>query len=127
MSTTTTEILQKLVSEHGHIVVLRGPTPKYKEHLSVCRADGIAIGKLSREILNDLVKANFVEQDGRENESKIAIFKLTNYGIEAAKSPLEKYLKARLISVGYPWPDNLEAKSIAWLEAEIRALTSAEG
>jgi hypothetical protein len=31
-------------------------------------------------------------------------------------------LKAELVTLGYPWPDHLEGKSKAWLEAEIRAL-----
>ena len=31
-------------------------------------------------------------------------------------------LKAQLVTLGYPWPDHLEGKSKAWLEAEIRAL-----
>jgi hypothetical protein len=31
-------------------------------------------------------------------------------------------LKAQLLSLGYPWPENLEGKSIRWLEAEIGAL-----
>jgi hypothetical protein len=70
-----------------------------------------------------LVEANLVKQDG-EDETKV-IFKLTDYGREAAKTPLEQYLKAKLISLGYPWPENLEAKSIAWLEAETRAITPA--
>jgi hypothetical protein len=31
-------------------------------------------------------------------------------------------LKAQLVTLGYPWPDHLEDKSKAWLEAEIRAI-----
>jgi hypothetical protein len=31
-------------------------------------------------------------------------------------------LKAELVTLGYPWPDHLEGKSKAWLEAEIRAI-----
>lgn len=112
-----------MASVGGRIAVLRRPTFKYKEHIAVCRADGLAIGILTREILDDLIEANLVEHAG-EDESK-AIFKLTDYGKEAAKMPLEKYLRAKLISLGYPWPDNLEAKSVAWLEAEIRAITIA--
>jgi hypothetical protein len=120
---TTAEVLQQMASVGGRIAVLRSPTPKYKEYIAVCRADGVAIGILTREILDDLVEANLVKQD-REDESK-AIFQLTDYGKEAAKTPLEKYLTAKLISLGYPWPDNLEARSIAWLEAEIRSITPA--
>jgi hypothetical protein len=125
VSMTTAEILQTMISENGHIAVLRGPTAKYKQHICVCRADGLATGTLSLETLNDLVAVNFVKQDGQENESKLTIFTLTDYGREAATSPLEKYLRAKLISVGYPWPENLEAKSIDWLEAEMRAIAPA--
>jgi hypothetical protein len=125
MSMTTAEVLQTMISENGHIAVLRGPTAKYRNHLCVCRADGLSIGTLCRETLNDLVAVNFVKQDGPENENKLSIFKLTDYGKEAAKSPLETYLTAKLISLGYPWPENLEGNSIAWLEAEIAAITPA--
>jgi hypothetical protein len=38
-------------------------------------------------MLDNLVKANFVEQDGPENEHHITIFKLTDEGREAAKPP----------------------------------------
>jgi hypothetical protein len=124
MSMTTAEILQMLASVGGRIAALRSPTPEYKEHIAVCRADGVAIGILTREILDDLVEANLVKQDDCEHESK-AIFELSDYGKEAVKTPLEKYLKAKLISLGYPWPQNLDTKSIAWLEAEIRAITPA--
>jgi hypothetical protein len=120
---TAAEILQLIASVGGCIAVLRRPTPQYKDHIAVCRADGVAIGILTREILDDLIKANLVKEAG-EDESK-AIFELTDDGKEAAKTPLEKYLKSKLISLGYPWPDNLEAKSIAWLEAEISAITTA--
>jgi hypothetical protein len=121
MSTTIAEILQRMVSVDGWIVALRSPTPAYKKHIAVCRADGVAVDILSSEILDELVEANLVQEDHRENETKI-FFKLTDDGRAAAKEPLEKYLKAKLVSLGYPWPDNLEAKSIAWLEAEIRAI-----
>ncbi len=121
---TTAEILQRMVSMDGCIVVLRNPTPAYKKHIVVCGADGVAIDILSCEIFDDLIEANLVQQDHCENETKL-IFKLTDYGREAAKTPLEKCLKAKLVSLGYPWPENLEAKSIAWLEAEIRAITPA--
>ena len=36
--------------------------------------------------------------------------------------PTPEALKAQLLSLGYPWPENLEGKSIRWLEAEIGAL-----
>ena len=124
MSMTIAEILQRMVSVDGCIVVLRNPTPAYKKHIVVCRADGVAIDTLSCEIFDDLIKANLVQQDHYENETRL-IFKLTDFGREAAKTPLERYLKEKLITLGYPWPENLEAKSIAWLEAEIRAITPA--
>ena len=47
------------------------------------------------------------------NNSHFAIFELTGYGKQTAKTPLEKYLKAKLICLGYPWPDNLDNKSAA--------------
>jgi hypothetical protein len=28
--------------------------------------------------------------------------------------------KAKLIALGYPWPEHLEDKSLSWLEQEIR-------
>jgi hypothetical protein len=121
MSITTAEILRRIVFLDGYIVVLRSPTLAYKKHIAICRADGVAIDFLSYEILDYLVEANFVQEDHCENETKV-FFKLTEYGREAAITPLEKNLKAKLISLGYPWPDNLEAKSIAWLKAEIRAI-----
>lgn len=31
--------------------------------------------------------------------------------------------KAKLIALGYPWPENLESRDLTWLEAEIRAMT----
>jgi hypothetical protein len=36
--------------------------------------------------------------------------------------PTQEALKTQLLSLGYPWPENLEGKSISWLEAKIRAL-----
>ena len=53
MSMTAAEILQKMISEGSQIAVLRGPTPEYKELISVCRGDGVAACTLSREILNE--------------------------------------------------------------------------
>jgi hypothetical protein len=79
MMMTTTDILKAMVSEDGHIRVLRGPTDEY---ISIYRADSIAMfaETISREILDDLVNASFVKQDGPENEHKVTIFKLTNDG-----------------------------------------------
>jgi hypothetical protein len=37
---------------------------------------------------------------------------------------LVKAAKAKLLALGYPWPDNLDGKNLSWLEAEIRAMTS---
>jgi len=117
------EILQMMASAGGRIAVLRRPTPKYKDHIAVCRADGVAIGILTREVLDDLVESNLVKQEGGD-EGK-AIFELTDYGKTTARTPLEKYLRAKLVSLGYPWPQSLDDKSIAWLEGEIRAITPA--
>jgi hypothetical protein len=120
-----------MLSEDGHIAALRGPTHEYKEHISVCRVDGLGTKfavVFSRAILNELVKANFVKQDGPENERQVTIFRLTNQGRRIAKlsivrpaSKLKASLKAKLLSLGYPWPDYLEDKSIAWLKTEIAA------
>jgi hypothetical protein len=38
-------------------------------------------------------------------------------------TPLVKAKKAKLIALGYPWPENLEGKSLEWLDTEIRAMT----
>ena len=113
-----------MVPTGSRIVLLRSPTPQYREHIAVCRPDGVAIHTLPREVLNDLVAANLVERDDSQNDSKV-IFKLTECGRGAAKTPLEKYLRAKLVSLGYPWPKNLEGKSVDWLEAEIKAITPA--
>jgi hypothetical protein len=40
---------------------------------------------------------------------------------------LKKSLQAELLGLGYPWPDNLEGRSISWLEAEIRAIKPVDG
>jgi hypothetical protein len=76
---TTTDILQAMISGDGHIEVLRGPTGKY---ITVCRADGSAMfaGDLPPAVLDDLLKASFVSQDGPENAKKITIFRLTDDG-----------------------------------------------
>ena len=102
MSITIAPILRALVSEDGDIAVLRGPTHEYTDHISVRRADGRAMRfavVCSREMLNDLVSANFVKQDGPENERQITMFKLTDDGRRAAElsfiprvSPLEPQL-----------------------------------
>jgi len=42
-------------------------------------------------------------------------------------STLKKSLQAELLSLGFPWPDYLEDKSISWLEAEIRAIKPVGG
>jgi hypothetical protein len=118
------EVLEIIVSIGGYIVALRNPTHQYKNHIVVPRRDGIAVDILSREILDDLVDANFIEQGDCDHETGI-IFKLTDSAREAAKTPLERYLKSKLVSLGYIWPENLEAKSLAWLEAEIRAIAPA--
>jgi hypothetical protein len=83
MSIIATQIVQAMVYDDGHIEVLRGPTLDYKEYISVCRADGLAVtvsGSLSREILNELVAADFVKQDGPENDRMVTIFRLTDEG-----------------------------------------------
>jgi hypothetical protein len=35
----------------------------------------------------------------------------------------QEALKAKLLSLGYPWPKNLQGKSTWWLKSEIGALT----
>jgi hypothetical protein len=136
MSITTIQILQAMVSGDGYIGVLRGPTYRYKEHISVCRADGRAMRSasvFSRAILKDLVKANFVRQDGLENAQQITIFRLTDDGrrrvaeLSLSPSRLSSSLKSKLLSLGYPWPDNLEGKSLAWLRSEIEAIRTPHG
>jgi hypothetical protein len=59
---------------------------------------------------------------------------LTDRGREIAKlwlvprdSKLKAFLKDKLLSSSYPWPENLEGKSIAWLKSEIEALKPADG
>jgi hypothetical protein len=92
MSITATQIVQAMVYDDGHIEVLRGPTLDYKEYISVCRADGLAVtvsGILSRESLNELVAANCVKQDGPEDDRMATIFRLTDEG-RARGSPKSK-------------------------------------
>jgi hypothetical protein len=72
-----------MASVGGRIEVLQSPTPAYKDHIAVCRADGVGIGILPREALDDLVESNFVKQDGEE-ESK-AVFELADYGERPAR------------------------------------------
>ncbi len=76
---TTTDILKTMVAQNGHIEVLRGPTG---ELISVCRTDGKAMfaGFMSREMLDDLLEAGFVSQDGVEDERKVTFFRLTEDG-----------------------------------------------
>jgi hypothetical protein len=136
MSITTVQILQAMFTEDAYIAVLRGPTRHYKEHISVCRVNGRATRVrlvLSRQQLNDLIGANFVRQDGPEKEDQITVFRLTDQGREIAKlsliprdSPLKALLKDKLLSGGYPWPENLDGKSIAWLKSEIAAFDSGD-
>jgi hypothetical protein len=92
MSITATQIVQAMFYDDGHIEVLRGPTLDYKEYISVGRADGLAVtvsGILSRKILNELVAANFVKQDGPENDRMVTIFRLTDEG-RAEAAPKQK-------------------------------------
>jgi hypothetical protein len=93
VSITATEILQAMIYNDGHIEVLRGPTLDYKDHISVCRADGLAIafsGILSREILNGLVAANLVKQDDPINDRAVTIFRLTDEGRAQGNPPKPK-------------------------------------
>jgi len=73
---TSTEILQAMVAENGHIEVLRGPTTEY---ITVCRPDRSALleGDLPRSILDDLIRASFVWQDGKESGEHVTTFRLT--------------------------------------------------
>jgi hypothetical protein len=119
---TTVEILEMMVPRGSHIVLLRRPTPQYTEHIAVCHADGLATHTLRPEVLEDLVAANLVERDVSQNDGKF-VFQLTERGREVVKKPLEKYLRAKLLSLGYPWPEFLESKSVDWLEAELKAIT----
>jgi hypothetical protein len=38
-------------------------------------------------------------------------------------TPLVKAMKAKLIALGYPWPEYLNDKTLEWLDSEIRAMT----
>ncbi len=38
------------------------------------------------------------------------------------ETPILKIKKARLIALGYPWPEHLHGKSLAWVEAELRTM-----
>jgi hypothetical protein len=40
--------------------------------------------------------------------------------------PLKETLKAHLLKLGYPWPKNLENKSLWWLSTEIKAIQPAK-
>ena len=124
MSITIAEVLHIMICGEGHIAVLRGPTHEYPELITVRRGDGgVAASILSREMFDELLNAHLVKQYGRENESKLTIFKLTHHARAVTRPPREKYLKARLVGLGYPWPENLEGKSVDWLVAEIGAIT----
>jgi hypothetical protein len=81
---TTTEILCAMIAEDGHIEVLKGPTAEY---ITVCRPDGRALleGDLPRSILDDLLAASFVRQDGQENERRVTVFRLTSDGKATGK------------------------------------------
>jgi hypothetical protein len=132
MSITTTQIVRAMVFEDADIAVLRGPTHDYREHISLRRGEGRLVRSalvFSREMLNELLEANFVKRDGPENDQQITVFKLTVHGRVAAElslvppdSKLKAFLKAKLLSLGYPWPENLEGKNITWLKAEIDAI-----
>jgi hypothetical protein len=107
---TTVEILEMMVPTGSRIVLLRTPTPQYRKHVAVCHADGLAVHTLRPEVLEDLVAANLVERDVSQNDGKF-VFQLTQRGREVVKKPLEKYLRARLLSLGYPWSEYLEGKN----------------
>jgi DNA-binding MarR family transcriptional regulator len=99
MSITATQIVQALVYADRHIEVLRGPTLDYKEYISVCRADGLAVsGILSREILKELVAAGFVKEEGPENDRMVTIFRLTDEG--RAEAALKQKKGAGVRSTG---------------------------
>jgi hypothetical protein len=68
------EILEIMISGGDYIVALRNPTHQYKNHIVVCRGDGVAVDILSRETLDDLVEANFIEQDDCDNETGIRTY-----------------------------------------------------
>ena len=124
MSITTAEILQRMVSMDGCIVVLRNTTPAYEKHIVVGRADGVVIDNLSCEIFDDLIEANLVGQDHYENETEL-IFKLTDCGREAAKTPLEKYLKQNLSPLAIRGRKIQRPRaSLGWRQ-EIRAIAPA--
>jgi hypothetical protein len=132
MSITIIQILRAMVFEDAYIAVLRGPTHDYGEHISLRRADGRAATSalgFSRAMLNDLVEANFVKREGPEDDQQTTAFKLTVHGRRAVDlslirpdSKLKAFLKAKLLGLGYPWPDHLEGKNIAWLKTEIEAI-----
>ena len=54
MSMTTAEILERMVSADGWIVVLRSPMSAYKKHIATRPAHGVAIDIFAYEILDDL-------------------------------------------------------------------------
>jgi hypothetical protein len=87
MSMMALQTLRAMVFEKGHIKVVGAPEHEYREFIAVCGANGLAISSitLSRDMLDNLVKSNFVKQDGPESESHITIFKLTDKGRDAAE------------------------------------------
>ena len=132
MSVTVIQVLQVMVFEDADIAVLRGPTHDYRELISLRRADRRARTStlvLSRDFLNNLVEADLVKQVGPEDDRQTTVFELTVEGRWAVElslipsdSKLKAFLKAKLLSLGYPWPDNLEGKNIAWLKTELDAI-----
>ena len=81
---TTTEILQAIVAERGHIEVFRGSLTA-REYIYVCRPDGCALfGRdLPREMLDQLLKQSFVFKEGEENEKRVTTYRLTRDGEKA--------------------------------------------
>jgi hypothetical protein len=75
---SATDILQAMVSENGHIRVLRGPEDEY---ISACRANGLAIfaEPIPREMLDGLIKAGFVKKAAPENERGVTIYELRDH------------------------------------------------
>ena len=80
----TTEILQKMVAEGGHIEVFQGSFTA-REYIYVCRPDGRALfaSNMPREMLDQLVRLSFVVMDREENERQVTIYRLTPDGKKA--------------------------------------------
>jgi hypothetical protein len=81
---TTTEILQTMVAERGHIEVFRGSLTA-REYIYVCRPDGRVLfaSDLPREMFDQLLKQSFVFKDGEENEKRVTAYRLTRDGEKA--------------------------------------------